>query len=158
MFGINEEPVYTAHINKSTAKSLVKSILSENCPNKELMAEYLVEQIGMSFSDFIGLFDENVPIPLFSVGDRVRISKRAASLYDVDYEQTIAAGYGLGEGLYCEIKYVSRCRKDQYRGTVSYIGTSGKEEFRERCFSDTDILIDNTILLNASSPNVARIL
>lgn len=158
MFGVNEEPTYTATLNKPSAKALINRILKDDCPNKDLIAEYFLEQIGGSFSDFIYLFSGNIPEPLFSVGDRVRITKRAASLYDVDYQQTTASGYMLAEGIYCEIQHISRCRKDCYRGIISYITTSGKEEYRERCFSDADIMIDNTIVLNASTSNVAKIL
>jgi hypothetical protein len=64
----------------------------------------------------------------------------------------------LGEGIYCIIKSVSPYRKDSYVAIVSYINQAGKEEFRERSFSDTDVMIDNTIVLNTSTSNVAKVL
>jgi hypothetical protein len=159
MFGATEENTYNISITKSTAKALVRNILNDSCPNKDLMSQLIVDAlISNSFSDFINLFNDKIPEPLFSVGDRVRIKKSAASLYDVDYEQTKTAGYMLGEGIYCIVKSVSPYRKDPYVAVVSYISQAGKEEFRERSFSDTDVMIDNTIVLNTSTSNVAKVL
>lgn len=130
-------------------KQLIIDMIDPKFKHKESVSGFILdmlERIYNSKSEFMLAYTDNFSPIKYKIGDKVRVFK--PSIYNINWDATVNAGYAIEQGVYVYIDEVYPYRSDCYKGKAVYINTDLNLDDRTLSFNNQNIAEDNTIVLD----------